>query len=93
MTAVVQSPDRVDAEALEGDTVLRNLPAELEELLLFPEVTHTQRAAHAVRDREWTGRRDHAPSFSPHWAQIQLALAFLLWGSVFLVISMLTSGV
>jgi hypothetical protein len=69
MTAVVQSPDCVDAEAVEDDTVVRNLPPELRE-----------------RDREWMGHRDPAPNFDPHWAQIQLALAVLLWGIVILVV-------
>jgi hypothetical protein len=82
-----QSPRWADAKTADRGTEGRDLPPRSQaEIFEFPHLIH-----HVVRPYDWANYHEPPANFDPHWAQVQLALAALLWGIVAVIVGWLVS--
>ena len=88
-----QSPHWADAETADRGMELRDPPVRSPTAIFeFPPMTHRQNHfPHVVRPYDWGNYHEPPANFDPHWAQVQLALAALLWGIVAVIVGWLVS--
>jgi hypothetical protein len=87
MTTAEQFPKWANAEMADDTTDMRDPSPELHaEDLNRPYLIHAQRS-HPQR----ANHHEPTPDFSPHWAQVQLALALLAWLMVAVAVAWMVS--
>jgi hypothetical protein len=93
MTITEQFPSWADAERADGITDVQDLSPDLQEedpkrrYFIHTQKCHPQ----FVRACGWVNYRKPTSSFNPHWAQVQFALALLLWVAVAAIVAWMVS--